>query len=243
MSRAIAPLVRVLGVLLCSGCALGEGGFLVKVLPEALSARLSAPAGRFSSDGWLQTVEGFALRLEALELEAEGLTLLGAAAPRLTLTVGGPVPVATRAPTTPLGSVPLVHCLPACGLEAGPVEAAIVPLVRLRARGAVRDALGQRLPEETALALELPLGPDELVLRHRLGLQLDRRAPPQLVVRALIEVPASLADGVDWARLPRRQGVLCLRDAPPCEDAAAAARLRHNLSASLLAVELAPAEP
>lgn len=229
------PRAALLCLLAAAGCGAGAGAE-AELTAGSLAARLGSRATSYTGEGWLKTADGYALRLDRLELGAAGLALLGPDGAPLVVLPAGDVPVSARA--APLAAVPLGGCEAACAVEGSEVAGALLSLPRLRAEGAVIDRTGRRLPAQTPFSIDLPFT-EPVSLRQALPLGLP--AGP-LRLGALVDVSVELGDGVRWAALPRDGGRLCLGAAAPCESEGDAAQLRRGLATSQLSLELAAAE-
>ena len=113
-------------------------------------------------------------------------------------------------------------CEPSCNLDRTTILRASAPVRRLSLEGSVRDGHSPaRLPDSS---WRWELAP---VLEAALNLPADRKNPPRVTVRLLVELAASLLDGLDFAALARADGVLDLA-APP--NQAVAEHLLGNLA-------------
>jgi hypothetical protein len=227
------------------GCARSEGGFLATLVPGALSARLSTQPGagtaRFTSDGWLRTDLGYALSLHSLRLHASEISLWGTprgqgAGPGSPGSPGSPVSIVSLHPAGPVpvsvpgsasaGSarVPLSTCTPGCGLSAGTLRLARLTLTGVSAKGEARDETGAgRVPAGTPFSFSLDLEADPrgaVLIEAALDLTLTWTTPERLLPDAALSVPTALLDGIDLA------------------TDSTGARLRENLPASALRIEL-----
>lgn len=130
------------------------------------------------------------------DIAAELAEDAGATGPRLTIDVAGVASV----PFGGVAEVPLMGCAGGCQLERGAMGQLSAPLETLTVRGQVFDALAgeaARLPAE-GVAFDVTVS-DPVTLSRALGAVIGRGEAVGLRLEALVTIPASVFDGVDWA--------------------------------------------